>query len=349
MNKLYFLIFITAATTFSGCKKDQPVAVAATTQIQVITGMSSIETTIAAGFDTRTGLLLDTVNLFQQTPTAALLSSSQRAWKQARNPWESNESFAFGPVENLNIDPNADTWPFDMNSFTAILASSDVLTAAYVAAMVQNTRGFHAIEYLLFGLNGQKAATDFTVRELLMLTVLTQDLKLQSGLLKTNWTAATSGNFEAQFLTAGSTSTTYKTTADAILDVIASMADITDELASSKIQQSLTGGNIYAESRFSDYTLTDYQNNIAGVAAAYTGVYGTLTVAGSLSSYVATLNPALNLQIIAQINACVSLAQTIPGTYSQALVTSGPELVSLQTALNVLNKTLTRQLTPIIK
>jgi putative iron-regulated protein len=68
------------------------------------------------------------------------------------------EAWLFGPVEQNNIDPRIDTWPVDFNALDAILANNDELTDTYIDGLEDALKGFHPIEYVLWGKNGNKKA-----------------------------------------------------------------------------------------------------------------------------------------------------------------------------------------------
>ena len=101
--------------------------------------------------------LRDAVNRLARNPSDAAFESACDAWLEAREPWEKSEAFLFGPVDQLGLDPNMDSWPLDQNAIVQNLNtvsfddldwsdgdSDDVIEAA------QNLRGFHTLEFLLF-------------------------------------------------------------------------------------------------------------------------------------------------------------------------------------------------------
>lgn len=101
--------------------------------------------------------LRDAVNQLARNPSDAAFESACDAWLEAREPWEKSEAFLFGPVDQLGLDPNMDSWPLDQNAIVQNLNtgsfddldwsdgdSDDVIEAA------QNLRGFHTLEFLLF-------------------------------------------------------------------------------------------------------------------------------------------------------------------------------------------------------
>lgn len=89
--------------------------------------------------------------------TSANFSKACNAWLEAREPWEMSEAFLFGPVDELGLDPNMDSWPLDQEAIVKILESgnfnemnwSDGDSDEAIEA-AQSVRGFHTLEFLLF-------------------------------------------------------------------------------------------------------------------------------------------------------------------------------------------------------
>ena len=114
--------------------------------------------------------LYNAVYAFQANPSDAAFQTACNAWLSARQPWETSEAFLFGPVSELGLDPNMDSWPLDAIGIANLLqsqnwsamnwsgeyeemdeddedASSD---QAKAIAAAQSVRGFHTLEFLLF-------------------------------------------------------------------------------------------------------------------------------------------------------------------------------------------------------
>lgn len=96
-------------------------------------------------------------------PTNATFEAAATAWMAARQPWEMSEAFLFGPVDELGLDPNMDSWPLDQDAIKNVLASGDFSGLDWEGdfdeenegiAEAQSIRGFHTLEFLLFK-NGQ--------------------------------------------------------------------------------------------------------------------------------------------------------------------------------------------------
>lgn len=101
---------------------------------------------------------LDTaVRAFKANPTNANMTACSLAWLDARAPWETSEAFLFGPVDELGLDPNMDSWPLDQAQIVQILKSQDFNNLNWHEGesddqieAAQSLRGFHTLEYLIF-------------------------------------------------------------------------------------------------------------------------------------------------------------------------------------------------------
>lgn len=99
----------------------------------------------------------NTVKSFKQNPSNANFAACAEAWLVAREPWESSEAFLFGPVDELGLDPNMDSWPLDQSKIAQILKSQDFTDLNWKEgdsedkiSKAQDVRGFHTLEYLIF-------------------------------------------------------------------------------------------------------------------------------------------------------------------------------------------------------
>ncbi|MBR6198056.1 MAG: peptidase M75 [Bacteroidaceae bacterium] len=107
--------------------------------------------------------LYNAVSKLQATPTDENFEAAAEAWLAARQPWETSEAFLFGPVSELGLDPNMDSWPLDQDGIENLLKSQDWAAFTWngeydeeneAIEQAQALRGFHTLEYLLF-LNGE--------------------------------------------------------------------------------------------------------------------------------------------------------------------------------------------------
>ncbi|MBR4643651.1 MAG: peptidase M75 [Bacteroidaceae bacterium] len=93
-------------------------------------------------------------------PSIANFKSAADLWIEAREPWETSEAFLFGPVADLGLDPNMDSWPLDVDAIKGVMESGNIEELIIWEgeydedndniSAAQNVRGFHTLEFLLF-------------------------------------------------------------------------------------------------------------------------------------------------------------------------------------------------------
>lgn len=101
--------------------------------------------------------LYDAVVALGTAPSNATFAAACEAWLAAREPWETSEAFLFGPVDELGLDPNMDSWPLDQDAIVKILTSGNYDSLNWndgdsddAIEAAQSLRGFHTLEFLLF-------------------------------------------------------------------------------------------------------------------------------------------------------------------------------------------------------
>lgn len=103
--------------------------------------------------------LLSAVQAFQKSPSNAGFEACAKAWLVSREPWEASEAFLFGPVTDLGLDPNMDSWPLDQAGIVKVLSSQAWKEMEWTGdfdednteiAAAQALRGFHTLEFLVF-------------------------------------------------------------------------------------------------------------------------------------------------------------------------------------------------------
>ena len=298
------------------------------------------------------GLLIE-ANDFKNNITAANLDEAKQAWRSTRSPWEQSEGFLFGPVDTQGIDPAIDSWPVNTNHMDALLADTQnfpTITEAIVDQQVDQAKGFHLIEYLLWGIDGNKQVGDFTNRELEYLVAACENLKNKTTTLKDAW-ISTEGNYVANFLNAG-TSGIYPTEKAALEDLVTGMLTIADEVANGKIEVPLNGKNgggvdpTLEESRFSHNSKLDFTNNVRSISNSYNGKF--LTDGKGLSEIIASKNADLDSQFKAEIVAAILAIEAIPGTFSDAIVNNRSLVENAQVKVRKVQETLESKIKPLI-
>ena len=108
---------------------------------------------------TRNIALNSAVRALANNPSDATFAKAANAWMEAREPWEMSEAFLFGPVADLGLDPNMDSWPLDAAALKNILDNGKFEALEWegeydeedeTIGAAQNVRGFHTLEFLLF-------------------------------------------------------------------------------------------------------------------------------------------------------------------------------------------------------
>jgi len=279
--------------------------------------------------------LNDDIQSFVTAQDETKLAKLRTDWKAARQAWEQSESFLFGPVATADIDPRIDSWPINQEDLDKELAKTDEeFTEEYIDGLGANIKGFHPIEYLIFGTGGNKAATDFTETELKYLSGLGLNLKKLTAEAATAWDPATASSYTTALTKAGAGSTVYPTQLAAFVEIVEAMAGICEEVADEKI------GSVYdaqdpslEESPYAESSLTDFKNNIIGVQNVYLGKYS--ADGTSLEDLVKKYNLALDGEIKAAINAAITSLENIDGTFGEA-VSKGAN-VKVQNAIDAIH------------
>ncbi len=234
------------------------------------------------------GLLAAVEALADGEATEAELDAAQDAWRAAREPWESSEGFLFGPVSALGVDPAIDSWPLNTPDLKDFLANNPNASKADIENAGDDLRGFHALEWLLFGLDDDGADNDdMAVADLInqtgainYLVALASALTDQTQQLEDAWTTDFNGNGAyADDVANPGAGQLFASQAGVMEELINGMIGIVDEVASAKIADPLgvsiaDSDTSQVESQYSWNSLTDFYDDIQSVLNLYTGVLG---------------------------------------------------------------------------
>jgi len=94
--------------------------------------------------------LVEKLTALKNNPTAETVTEARAQWRATREPWEAGEGHIFGPVDTLGVDPKVDSWPVDKSNLDGALGGYDP-ELSNIDGFPVTMKGFHAIEYLLFG------------------------------------------------------------------------------------------------------------------------------------------------------------------------------------------------------
>lgn len=348
MKKYALLLLLSVTVLFSNCKKEES-QIVDYSDILLNIGDDVILATYAA-LDAKTIDLVTALTALETNPTQANLDKARQAWRDARVPWEQSEGFLFGPVDQQGIDPSIDSWPVNQPDLDAVLASSNALTKTYIDGLDGTLKGFHTIEYLIFGANSNKSFSSFTPREFEYLRACAQSLAGATDQLYYAW-APSHKNFIANVINAGKTGYTsvYPSQKAALEEIVNGLVVIADEVANGKINEPFSQQNVnLEESRFSINSKQDFANNIRSIKNAYIGIYQNTTNGLGISKIIVAKNAILDSKVRKEIDEAIEAIENIEGTFTSAIFNAKPSVENAQQKVRTLQQTLQAEVLPII-
>lgn len=347
MKRTHLFLVMLSCSFFANCKKDD-IAVK-TDYISVLQNLgNNVILSTYAELDAKTQVLVTTLTTLEMVPSITNLEAARQAWRDARVPWEQSEGFLFGPVDQQGIDPAIDSWPVNQPDLDAVLASPNALTKGYIDGLDGTLKGFHTIEYLIFGTDGNKRFDDFTPRQFEYLRACAQSLEGATQQLYYAW-KPDQKNFINNVIQAGVTgNTVYPSQKAALEEIVNGLVVIVDEVANGKINDPFSQQNInLEESRFSANSKQDFADNIRSVKNAYIGIYKNGTGLG-ISNIINTKNATLDTKVRQQIDDAIGAIENIQGTFTWAIFNAKPSVENAQQKVRALQQTLESEVLPII-
>ncbi len=344
--------FIITSCTDASSNDDlnEPVDTKAILYKEVLTNVSRevITATYQRLFNNATSLKTAAQNL--SLDDEASLTAVKEAWMATRSPWEKSEGFLYGPVDTEGIDPAIDSWPVNLNDINAILNSTQAITPSLLESN-NEARGFHTIEYFVWGLNNTKTAAEFTLRELEYLVAATENLESKTEQLYTGW-ANTGNDFARNFTHAGESASIYSSQKAALSELVDGIITIADEVGNGKIETPLNGNGGAAmpeaeESRFSNNSKLDFADNIRSIQNIYSGDFEGIDGKG-LTDIVILYDATLDTEINTAISEAIDAIIEIPETFTIAITTNRTAVENAQTKVSELQKLLQTKLQPLI-
>lgn len=305
-------------------------------------------------FTSKTKDLKAAVDILAKEPSEPNLKAAQDAWTEARVYWEQSESFTIGPAKSLGADAAIDTWPLDKGDLDKVLKSNDKLTPESIQKLQESQKGYHAIEFILFGANGKKAIADFTPREFEYLQALATVLDGDANKLLTAWVKGVDDRapYRDSFATAGN-NPIYPSLPDAVQEMIEGIIDSTTEVAEKKIGEPFKKKD--PASIESQYALAnpinDFRNNILCVKNVYFGgIENHKAGKSGLSAYVAKVNPNLDARVDKEIQAALDAIAQIPAPFSTAIAdpAAAPKIKNAIEAVTTVKETFEKEIKPLI-
>lgn len=311
------LIFVMALSASAGAANDRDI-------VQNVARKVILQTYLDLA--TRAKEMQAKIEVLSQQRTQENLAAVQQAWRDARVAWEQSESFLFGPVDALGLDPAIDTWPLNRLDLQAVLKSNRALTLDFVRNLGANLQGFHTIEFLIFGdgINtNQKPIGTLTDREVEYLRATSGLLVEKTGQLANAWLRnadpddSSVPGFVDIISNPGLENAYYPSNQAVLVEYTKGVIAILDEVANGKMSDPL-GADIgsaniaLVESPFSWNSLADFTDNIRSVLNVYTGDYGTTQGPGLIDA-VAKKNPALAARVEGRIRQAMQKIMDVGG------------------------------------
>jgi putative iron-regulated protein len=277
------------------------------------------------------------------------LMAAREAWRASRRPWEFCEAFLFGPAKNQQIDPSIDSWPLDQITIDSILSSTDPITKEYLEPLEGTSKGFHAIEFLLFGEKGDKTADKLTDREMEYLIASTGAFRDATARLRKAWEPLNdndSASYWWQLSYAGISGSLYRTQDAGLAEILGGLVGITSELENAKMGNPYFANSaLLEEDRFSGNSNFDFIANVEGVRAVYTGEYherANPIIGHGLSDLVKAKSggDALDAKVRQQLDDAVSGIRAITPNFGDAITSNRTAIANAITKVRELNATL---------
>ncbi|MNU14663.1 Iron-regulated protein A precursor [compost metagenome] len=362
MNTKYFtrslgIALLSGAVLMTGCKTKDPKPATQTfaemEQSVLNDFVSVVGNPLYAKFETLAATLKTAVQNLANNPTDANLAAARTAWKDVRVIWEQSEGFLIGPVDDQNYDPYMDTWPTDHNAMDNLLTSTTPITVSYLAGLDDpenaselTLRGFHPLEYLLWGLGGNRTAASITAREKEYMVALAEDIHNNVSALKSSWLPG-SIYFGNKLITPGSGNDVFANKREALEALANALIDICGEVADGKMLEPFepNADSTITESPYAHNSINDFKNNIIGARNVYTCTFDGKT-GKSLSDLVRANNSALDLEIKSKFEIAIQSFDGFTTTFEQAIYHQRPQVQNTLDALNSLKGTIGDKLVP---
>jgi putative iron-regulated protein len=347
MRRICAVVLMIVASVACNKATTTPTEDFATSEQAVLTDFSNkVAIAAYADLEIASANLKTTIVNLNTTATPENLIEARNAWKAMRQVWEQCEGFLFGPVEDNDYDPNMDTWPTDYNQMDSLMLSTNELNIADIQNFTLSLRGYHPIEYIIFGKHGDRTAASISDRQKKYMLALATDISATCHELYMSWTAPPI-NFAQELINAGKAESRYTKKQDAFLAIVESMIGICEEVGEGKMKEpfELKDPQV-VESPYSGNSVNDFRNNIIGLQNVYLGKYK--EDGRGINDLVAMKNKSLDNHIQNDIATAISSFSNITFFYEEAIINQRVQCQQTMQALATLKTTLEDELKPFI-
>jgi predicted lipoprotein len=245
----------------------------------------------------QTATLREAIERLTDQPSEAHLKAARQAWLAARRTWETGESWAFGPAETDGFDGAMDDWPVNRRDLGTALGGG-TFTPATFAVLSDTAKGFHGIEWVLYGGRSgtPPTAAQLTPNDLAYLRLAADDLHRQAEGLLASWSGPQ--GFGARISSPAEAGT-------AVQEMLQGVIGLLQEEGDEKLGQPLrTRDPRTLESADSGNTRADLLANVEGARR--------VLLSTGLLELIRRRDADLGRQIDAQTARAVTLARALP-------------------------------------
>ena len=293
-------------------------------------------------------------------------AAAQDAWRSAMVAWQRAELLQFGPA-GLSTDATGGeglrdeiySWPtVNACRVDQVTAGKDYEAPTFFNGTLVNAYGLDALEYLLFradagndcrpqvqinadGTWAALSAEEIARRRAAYAQVVAGRVVADAGRLVDAWDPA-KGNFLAELASAGKEGSDFRSTADAVDEVFAAMFYADLELKDMKLAE--PSGLSPActtetcpeklESRWAKHSKENVVANLQGLRALFTGGAPGDEAKQGFDDHLAAVQAAdFAAEIVTDIDAAISTAEGVEGTFEEAIATEPAKVEAVHAAV----------------
>lgn len=152
-------------TTWQACKKDDKEDKDTFDRSALLTSIADhVLLPAHQQLATTAGSLTSATEVFVTTPNTANLATMQAEWQNMKVQVKDIGPFNFGPALDELVHNRIDKWPTNIAFIENFIHTEDTITSAFINSIGSTSVGLPAMEYLIFGPDGESAIIDsFTV------------------------------------------------------------------------------------------------------------------------------------------------------------------------------------------
>lgn len=341
---IVLLIFFTQTS----CKKNEPSSPTADPVQELLSDFGSrIAEPIYQKLYSESLVLKENLETLKDNPSQTNLEKAQNQWYATRTAWEQSEGMLFGPVATEGLDPAIDTWPVSQVEIDSLLQTSQPFTESFIHNLGDGLKGFHPIEYLLFGKAKTRQISELDSRELDYLVALSIHLVSKTEAMYNGWNSA-HGNYSGELSRSGNGSSVFSTRKDGVLEIANALIGIVDEVGSGKIEEPFAAkDSLLEESPFAINSWNDFRDNVVGAKNIYMGTVNRQK-AGSLQAFVSRFNASLDARIQQRFDQAITNLSNYSIPFGRAIHSVPGQVQSTQNVLGALQSEMEEGMIPLI-